>query len=100
MSPFASRSVRILSILAATCLVVAFALAITLPPSASLAQVLLRARMLEGVEASLRSTLPDWAWHHLATPVLSRPSWLLPVDAALVLGGVAATIALRRARAG
>ena len=99
MSPFASRSVRILSILAAACLVVAFALAVTLPPSASLAQVLLRWRMLEGAEAFVLHNLPDWTWHYVAVPVLTRPSWLLPVDAALILGGVAATIALRRARA-
>lgn len=100
MSPFASRSVRILSILAASCLVAAFALAVTLPPSASLAQALHRWQVLAGLEAFMLHNLPDWVWHNLAMPVLTRPSWLLPVDGALVLGGVAATIALRRARAG
>ncbi len=99
MNPFASRSVRVLSILAAACLVLAFALAITLPAKASLEQVLLRWRVLGGVEAFVLNNLPDWAWHHVAVPVLTRPSWLLPVDAALVLGGIAATIALRRAQA-
>lgn len=100
MNPFASRSVRILSILAATCLVLAFALAVTLPPSASLGQVLLRWNMLAGTEAFMLRLLPDWAWHNLALPVLNRPSWLLPVDAALVLGGVAITIALRGGKQG
>lgn len=100
MSPFASPAVRILSVLAAVFLVLAFALAVTLPPMATLAQVIARWRPngVAGLEAFMLANLPDWVWGRIALPVLARPAWLLPVDFALVFGGVAATLALRRAR--
>lgn len=101
MSPFASPSVRILSVLAASFLVLAFALAVTLPPMATLAQVIGRWRPggVAGMEGFMLATFPDWAWHGVAVPLLARPCWLLPVDLAIVFGGIATTIALRRARA-
>jgi hypothetical protein len=101
LSPFASRSVRALSVLAAVSLVLAFALAVTLPPMATLAQLIARWRP-DGVvrlEAAITGALPDWMWTHVALPVLGRPCWLLPVDFALVFGGIAVTMALRRSRA-
>ena len=101
MSPFASPSVRILSVLAASFLVLAFALAVTLPPMATLSQVIGRWRPggVAGMEAFFLANLPDWMWGSVAMPVLARPCWLLPVDLAIVCGGIAITIALRRARA-
>ncbi len=101
MSPFASPSVRILSVLAASFLVLAFALAVTLPPMATLAQVITRWRPtgVAGLEAFMVANLPDWVWSGVAMPLLARPCWLLPVDLAIVFGGIATTIALRRARA-
>lgn len=101
MSPFASRTVRVLSVLAAAFLVLAFALAVTMPPMATLAQVLSRWRpgAIPGLEEAMLRTLPDWVWTRIALPVLARPCWLLPVDFALVFGGIAVTVALRRSRA-
>lgn len=101
MSPFASPSVRVLSVLAASFLVLAFALAVTLPPMATLAQVITRWRPggVAGMEAFMLANLPDWMWGRVAVPVLARPCWLLPVDLSIVFGGIAVTIALRRARA-
>ena len=101
MSPFASPAVRVLSVLAATFLVLAFALAVTLPPMATLSQVITRWRPggVAGMEAWRLANLPDWMWGSVAMPVLARPCWLLPVDLAIVFGGIAITIALRRARA-
>ena len=101
MSPFASPAVRVLSVLAASFLVLAFALAVTMPPMATLAQVVGRWRpgALAGLEEAVAGTLPDWAWARVILPLLTRPCWLLPVDLAIVFGGIATTIALRRARA-
>ena len=101
MSPFASPSVRVLSVLSASFLVLAFALAVTLPPMATLSQVITRWRAdgVEALEAFVAANLPDWVWTGVAMPVLARPCWLLPVDLAIVFGGIATTIALRRARA-
>jgi len=100
LSPFASPTVRVLSVLAASCLVLAFALAVTMPPTATLAHLITRWRPagVEGLEAFMGRNLPDWMWESVALPVLSRPCWLMPVEAALVFGGIATTIALRRMR--
>ncbi len=100
MSPFASPTVRVLSVLSASCLVLAFALAVTMPKGATLAQLIFRWRPtgVAGLEAFAGRNLPDWAWDTVALPVLSRPCWLMPVEAALVFGGIATTIALRRMR--
>ena len=100
MSPFASPAVRVLSVLAASCLVLAFALAVTMAPTATLAQLITRLSPagIAGMEGFMLRTLPDWAWRGVAVPILTRPCWLVPVDAALVFGGVAASIALCRAR--
>ena len=101
MNPFASPVVRVLSVLAASCLVLAFALAITMPPTATLAQLILRWNPagVADVQGFLLRNLPDWVWQAIALPILTRPCWLLPVDGALVFGGVAVTFALRRSRA-
>ncbi len=100
MSLFASRSVRVLSVLAAVALVIAVSLAITMPPTATLSQLITRwnPEGVDGLEAWTIRNLPDWVWWRVMVPVLTRPCWLLPVDFALVFGGIAATIALRRAR--
>jgi hypothetical protein len=98
--PFASRAVRVLSVLSAAALVLAFSLAVTMPPSATLSQLIARwsPAGLAGLEDFVVRNLPDWAWRTMAVPLLSRPCWLLPLDCALVFGGIAATIALRRAQ--
>ena len=98
MSPFASPSVRVLSVLAAVALVLAFTLAITMAPTATLSQLITRwsPAGVAGLETWTLRTLPDWIWWRVMVPVLTRPCWLLPVDFALVFAGIAATIALRR----
>ncbi len=100
MSPFASPSVRVLSVLSASCLVLAFALAVTMPPTATLAQLIARWRPkgVARLEDFMGRNLPDWAWESVVLPVLSRPCWLMPVEAALVFGGIATTMALRQMR--
>jgi len=100
LSPFASPAVRVLSVLAAAALVLAFALAVTLAPMASLAQLITRWNPtgVAGLESWVLRTLPDWIWTRGLAPVLGRPCWLLPVDFALICAGLAATIALRRGR--
>ncbi len=98
MTVFASPAVRILAILAAGWLTVAFALATALPSGFTLAQVI--SRWSEGGVAALEGALTavsPWVWHTLAMPMLSRPAWLVPVDLALILGGLAGSLALRNA---
>ena len=86
--------------LAASALVLAFGLAVTVPPTDTLGQLILRwsPAGVAGLEGFILRNLPDWAWRTMAVPVLTRPCWLLPLDLALVFGGIAATIALRRTR--
>ncbi len=100
MSLFASPSVRVLSVLAAAALVLAFILALMLPPSTTLAQLITRwsPTGVDGLQSYSQRSLPDWVWTRILAPVLTRPSWLMPVDFALIFGGIAATIAIRRAR--
>ncbi len=98
MSPFASRAVRILAILASGCLVAGFALATLFPPSFTLAHLI--TRWTDTGVASLERFLMwvwPWAWRALVVPMLARPAWLAPVDLALVMGGVAGSLALRQA---
>ena len=91
---------RVLSVLAASALVLAFTLALTMPPTATLAQLITRWNPagVAGLEGFMLRNLPDWTWNRAVAPMLTRPCWLLPVDFALVFGGIAATIAIRRAR--
>ena len=89
-----------LSVLAASALVLAFTLALMMPPAATLAQLITRWNPggVAGLEEFMGRNLPDWMWNLAMAPMLTRPCWLLPVDFALVFGGIAATIAIRRAR--
>lgn len=100
MSPFASPSVRILSVLAAAALVLAFTLALTMTPGTTLAQLITRWSPggVAGLESFSQRNLPDWTWSRVMAPMLMRPCWLMPVDFALIFAGIAATIAIRRAR--
>jgi len=95
---FASRAVRILAILASGCLVAGFALATLFPPSFTLAHLITRwtDTGVASLERFLMAAWP-WAWRSLAVPMLSRPAWLAPVDLALVMGGVAGSLAIRHA---
>ena len=101
MSLWASTPVRVLAVLAAACLVLAFALAIMLPPGFTLAQLISRwsSGGVAGLETFMMGDVSEWAWHSVAMPMLARPCWLMPVDFAVIFAGIAASLVLhRRAR--
>ena len=98
MNPWASTPVRVLAVLAAICFVLAFAMGIMLPPGFTLAHLLARLSrgFLPGAETFVMGNISEWAWRSLAMPMLARPCWLLPLDFALIFGGVAGSLALTR----
>jgi hypothetical protein len=85
----------VLAVLAAMCLIGAFALVVMLPPMLSLSESIARMdhMMLVGLQDLVRNHVSEWAWRALLVPLLARPSWLLPLSAGIVLGGAAVTIA-------
>lgn len=91
--------VRVLAILAAICVVASFSLALLLPPTLSLAGVIARLDhiFLVGLQDAVKGTFGDWMWAKVAMPVLTRPGWLLPLALGIVFGGVAVSLATRRA---
>jgi hypothetical protein len=94
-----NTAARILAVMAAMFLVLAFALAATLTPVTTLGQAL-SAYNHDGLVAfqnAVRGHFSEWAWLNLVLPVLLRPAWLLPTGCGLVAAGVAATVASRAA---
>jgi hypothetical protein len=89
---------RVLAVLAAVCLVAAFALAnlmpITLPLSALLSMI--DQPMLLALQDGVRDHVSEWVWQAMFLPVLMRPCWLLPLVLGVVLGGASLTVASRR----
>ena len=85
---------RLLTVLAATALIAAFALATMLPPLTSVADLvgMLDNRTLVALPGVIRAHVPDWAWRWAVLPVLLRPVWLLPAAVGVVLGGVVITL--------
>src|ERR1700676_5173321 len=86
---------RSFAVLAAVLLVGALTLASVLPPDLPLAAALamLDPDLLREVQGYANDYLPGWAWPHLATPLLVRPVWLLPVVLGVVAAGAAFTLA-------
>jgi hypothetical protein len=86
--------VRALVVLAATCLVAAFALLLMLPLMLPLAQCIDRFDhgKLLALQALVRDHVSEWAWQAITLPLLARPSWLVPLSLGIVLGGAAVTI--------
>lgn len=85
---------RILAVLAAFWLVLAFALATIMPPYTSASEVLDgidHDRLVALSEWGSRS-LPSWLWDHALVPLLLRPAWLIPTGVGLVCLGLAITI--------
>ena len=93
-----STSVRVLMVLAAVALVVAFGLALLLSPGTSLGAALSRAnhQILVTMQDALRSASMGWLWTGLVMPLLARPSWLFPLMVAVLCGGGAFSLASRR----
>ncbi len=88
---------RILAVISAGFVVLAFALAIMLPPEMPLIQAIavLGKGALIWVQDAVRESVSVWVWMNVAVPVLLRPAWLLPTALALVTGGAAVTLANR-----
>ncbi len=94
-SPLAER---ILAVLAAAFLVLAFALANLFPASMALSELIamIDHPLLLGLQDGIRDHVSAWVWQALFLPVLLRPAWLLPLGVGVVLGGAALTVASRR----
>lgn len=87
-------AVRALAVLAAVCLVVAFALLLMLPLMLPLAECIDRFDhgKLLALQSLVRDHVSEWAWQALTLPLLARPGWLLPLSLGIVFGGAAVTI--------
>jgi uncharacterized protein (DUF2062 family) len=88
---------RVLAVVSAILLVVAFALAVLLPPltTLSLALSMFDHDWLVAAQEAIRTNLSEWVWLHMAVPLLVRPVWLMPAALGLVAGGAAVTAARR-----
>lgn len=89
---------RILAVLAAICLVGAFALSMLVGTMTSLARLIsmINHDFLVAVQDGVRADLSAWAWNAVCVPLLARPSWLPLLGLALIFGGAALTISSRR----
>ena len=98
MRPRSPIAERVLAVLAAMCLVAAFALANLLPVTLSLTRLIsmIDHPMLLALQDGVRDHVSEWAWRVLFLPVLMRPCWLTPLVLGIVLGGAALTAASRR----
>jgi hypothetical protein len=88
---------RILAILAAMCLVCAFALVTLWPPMLSLGELVsvMDHSLLVAVQDWTRLRVSEWVWAELAVPLLVRPCWLVPTAVGLVCGAASVTLASR-----
>lgn len=84
---------RVLAVLAAICLVVAFSLALFYPPTMPLQRVVAQfdQQLLASVQGWVRAHWGDGVWSGVFVPLLTRPGWLMPLAGALVLAGLALT---------
>jgi hypothetical protein len=85
---------RVFTVLAAVCLVGAFALASLAPPDLPLGRALYMADrdLLTGIERFVEAHIAPWVWSGMAVPLLLRPVWLIPASIGLICGGAAATL--------
>ena len=92
-----STLVRVLMVLSAISLIVAFGLALLFSASLSLGAALSRAdhQLLVTIQDGLRGASLEWIWTGLILPLTARPSWLVPLSLAVLSGGAAFSIATR-----
>jgi len=85
---------RILSVLAAAFLVMAFAIASIWPPDTLLKTLIdmADAGFVPALQKFVAAQLPSWAWTDVAWPLLQRPAWLLPTAVGLVFFGGAISL--------
>ncbi len=95
----ASLPARILAVLAALCLVGAFALATLLPPTMSLAQLVARMdhTALVAMQNWVSGHISEWTWRHLLLPIFLRPDWMLLLFLGLIFAAAAITVASAKA---
>ena len=98
MKPRSPLAERILAVLAAAFLVLAFALANLFPATLPLSELIsmIDHPVLLGLQDGIRDHVSEWVWQTLFLPVLLRPAWLLPLGIGVVLGGASLTVASRR----
>jgi hypothetical protein len=84
---------RVFSVLAATLLVAAVAVATLAPPGMSVLEALNEAApdMLDFLRHAMTGRFGAFVMHYVATPLLVRPLWLMPTSLGLVCIGVAAS---------
>lgn len=89
---------RILAVLAAALLVGAVSLALLVPPSLPLGQLLLMLDQdaTDAAQAFVGRHFSDWIWSDLAMPLLLRPAWLVPATLGLICAGAATSISTRK----
>ena len=87
-------AIRTLTVLAAICLVGAFALGTVMPPFTSLAELIANAdhSVLVWAKDFADQNLPRWLWLDIVVPVLLRPCWLLPLTGGVVFLGLSLTL--------
>jgi hypothetical protein len=85
---------RIFAVLAATLLVGAVALAMLVPPSLPLGELLLMLDhdATDAAHAFVGRHFSEWIWSDLAMPLLLRPAWLVPATLGLICAGAATSI--------
>lgn len=89
---------RILAVLAAALLVGAVSLALLVPPSLPLGQllVMLDQDATDAAQAFVGRHFSDWIWSDLAMPLLLRPAWLVPATLGLICAGAATSISTKK----
>lgn len=89
---------RILAVLAAALLVGAVSLALLVPPSLPLGQLLLMLDQdaTDAAQAFVGRHFSDWIWSDLAMPLLLRPAWLVPATLGLICAGAATSISTKK----
>ena len=82
---------RVFAWLCAIGLVVAFAIAATLPLQMDLGAMLLSMdpRSLDTLHWFIVHHVPAGTWSHVLLPFLLRPGWMLPLMLGIVAGGIA-----------
>lgn len=89
---------RILAVVSAVFMVLAFALATLLPPDMPLSQAiaLVNHGWLVSFQDAMVKGVSQWVWVHMVVPVLLRPVWILPIALGLITAGAAVTLSSRR----
>jgi len=89
---------RILSVLAAAFLVMAFAVAALWPPDTPLRDLLgmIDSSWVPVLQVWIEKGLSPWLWANVAMPVLERPGWLPPTAIGLIFFGGAVQLSRHR----